>query len=360
MANRIHLFGANKLLANLAVYATLGVAAFGIYKGAQVIGKSIDEGRYEGRKTSVIRFIEEGEFDDAGKLLASYKESGALEEPDVLALNMELEKSRKRARIGKLSELIRNGDYNASCEIFKELRGRGDIEEADESAYHKDLLNISLEGMIKRVGDFEGKDRISHIEKLLNFYPNCEKANTLRAEQLKVYQEISLERLAAGDDDTSTLQHFEEFYSWLKEKDSGIIQKLDVNSLKDARDKYSDNVVKQKNQMVRDNTIHIGDRVRVVKKLGYLINDKNGYYAQGDDETIQIGSTGIVTHDGGNGGTPINVSIDGSGKAQYFAVREVERIPDKNEDTKFEQIKSVVENIIMTYNLNAEEKKDGE
>ncbi len=354
MANRIHLFSVNGFLKNLAKYTALGVLAFGIWKGSELGGKAIDEFRDSRKIGKVEELIKDKKFDDAEKLIGAYREKGSLEEPEVLALDMELEDSRKGARVGELDGLIRSGNYDASCKRFEELKQRGDIGESEEPSYYEKLNDISLEGRVKKLGKLEGRDKISQIDALLKNYPNYENANDLRSEQLRVYQEMSFGRLRNGADNNDTLALLEEFYSWIKERDFGLIQKLDVDSLKDARDKYYEKVVEQKEKLVReDASIHVGDKVKIVKKLGPLLNDPGGYYVQGDYDNIPIGSTGMVVVESDNS-TPYKVKIDNTeNTVEWFAVREVEKIYTEKDNSKFREIREAIGKIIDVYNVNA-------
>ncbi len=328
MANKISIINSRTVLKKMERLISLALFGGVLYGGGILIDSCSQDSKYIWRRSNIEKLVEKGELQNASSLLVSYSKGNSIEEADINTLQLRIEQAKKDEEIGKLELLIKECDYVRAQVSFNQIREDGVLDEEQSKKYAEQLNSILPEELLKKIKQLVGEEKVDLIDRFLQNNPSFEDSRGLRREQLESYiltANSYFETDAAGDKVKELLKRFDNF---LSSESTQILGERDFSEFFVNANHY---VLRQ--SLKYDPEMHIGDRVRTVRRLGTLNGeDENSYYS-GNEEVPLFAKGVIVNKDTSN--YPMKVKMDSDNNTYWFAVRELEKI---EEDKKFAEI----------------------
>lgn len=321
---KISIINRNTIAKRFRTYLTLGLISLSTYYGVDISKTFTQHLKYVYRRESVERLIHDGKLNEAESILDVLDKEDGLEKPDLEVLGTTLNALKKDKKVKELDNLINAENYDRAKAKYLELVNEGILSE-DQLRYSNRVNQISLEGRLRAVQQTAGRERIDSIEKLISNYPDYEKADELRTQQISEYTPLIISFFKANIEEELPLL-LKGFNSSLRQLKTSKLSGFSFDELVEEGDKYFTRLVDN------DPRIFIGDNVETINKLGEFNasngRTKNDYFNASNK--IPLHSLGIVTWTDKSRMGSIKVKFR-DGKEDWFTEREVKRMQNSDE-----------------------------
>lgn len=315
MANNLTILNKKTIMQKVIAYSGVASAALVLTAGYQGCERAVEQARvkaaYESRVANVEGQIRVNNLAEAQRVLTVYAKDNDLSTEDQKRLDLQIkakltaneqaEKDKAKAlKLKPLDELISQKKHDEAEGLYAKLTSEGVLAPTspEYGVYSNKIAGISLEAQLEKmqternsIHTKTGLERISAIDAFCNTYTNNVVTEDLRLMQGQTYARVMEDYFIAKEEPSKVSSLLDNFLDWSKKQDSVLIINLNV------KENLKGIVAKGKEYLAtiprdEDREIHIGDKVRVTKKLGIAHGNPNEYYVPSD---VPMKSEGIVT-----------------------------------------------------------------